>query len=188
MKRSWSLLVAAVGLVPGLLLSAGLVAGAEPATNLLSNPGFEEGLDEETGLPVGWATVFAGKWGVNFELFPVPLEGNWSLKLVDPDQKTSVGLRSAKVAIESGKVYRATVWVYNVGSATGSLYLEFWDDEGNRLLAPFQWRPGTKDAWSEIVVEAEAPGNAKYVTLLLYSSGIAAGTVYFDNASLTVVE
>jgi len=47
-------------------------------------------------------------------------------------------------------------------SSLGNLYLEFWDEAGNRVLAPFEWRPGDKDVWIEIVVVAEAPSNAKY--------------------------
>lgn len=164
------------------------VAGVEATTaNLMVNPGFEEGVDSD-GLPVGWPTVFAGKWGENFELSPVSLAGDWSLKVVDPDQKTGVGLRSTKVAIEGGKQYMASVKVYNAESATGSLYLEFWNEAGNRVLAPFEWRPGDKDVWTEIVVVAEAPSNAKYATLLLYSSSIAVGTVYFDEVSLMALD
>lgn len=82
----------------------------------------------------------------------------------------------------------ASVKVYNAESATGSLYLEFWNEAGNRVLAPFEWRPGDKDVWTEIVVVAEAPSNAKYATLLLYSSSIAVGTVYFDEVSLMALD
>lgn len=52
-----------------LLAAALLQTPALAQQNLLANPGFEEGLDETTGLPVGWA-LFSGDAGVHLVLTP----------------------------------------------------------------------------------------------------------------------
>lgn len=163
--------------------------GAENKTETvawgLPNPGFEAGVDA-SGLPKGWPALFGGgKWGTHLALSDERAwEGRWSLRLDDPRTDLGLGLRSVMIPAQPGHQYRVSVHVFNVRTATGSVYLEFWDEKGNRIFNTFRWQPGTKDDWSEIVVEGVAPEGAKSATVLLYSSGPAQGVVFFDDVRI----
>ncbi|MBE3576337.1 MAG: hypothetical protein IMX00_01340 [Limnochordales bacterium] len=189
----------AAGLVTGLvwgpllggdkILQAQTTARTEAETTMeaqggagLPNPGFEGGVDAN-GLPQGWPSLFgATKWGTHLTLSKEMVwEGEWSLRLDDPQTDLGLGLRSAMIPVQPGHQYRVSVHVFNVRTATGSVYLEFWDEKGNRIFNTFRWQPGTKDEWSEIVVEGVAPKDARSATVLLYSSGPARGVVFFDD-------
>lgn len=150
----------------------------DPETiNLVPNPGFEEVKD---GKPTIWIPY--GNYSIYESSDTTVLEATYSAKLDDPSNTYATGLRTTMMPIQEGLEYEASVYAY-IESGRADLYLEFWNEAGQRIDVKIQYSTLAKE-WMELAVSGQAPPGAAYATLLLYLNGGNVGTVYFDQASL----
>lgn len=154
---------------------------ATPTPELLPNSGFESVTSNKPAL---W-TPLSSAIGIQSATDQV-LQGTYSVKLTDTSTTSSGGLRSAKVPITGGEVYKALIDVYVSSGTSFSYYIEFWDGANVRILNKYK-TVSALSAWTNVAVEATAPDNAVTASVLLYSSGSNTGTAYFDQASLKLV-
>ncbi|TMV49120.1 hypothetical protein FE783_15755 [Paenibacillus mesophilus] len=152
-----------------------------PIPELIPNGGFEM---VSGNMPSQW-TPLNSAIGIASATDQV-LQAVYSVKLTDSSTTASGGLRSAKVPIAAGEVYRALVDVFKSGGNSFSYYLEFWDAANVRVSNKYKTAT-VSNAWTNISVEATAPDNAVSASVLLYSSGSNTGVAYFDQASLKQV-
>lgn len=154
--------------------------GSEP---LLLDPGFGTGLD---GVPIGWS--YAGP-GVPAWSSIVARTGSLSVEIAGGSDELSAW----RALINTGLMYtgeklQATVWAEG-SEVTGSNLLSIaWFDASNDYLshttsAPL---PSGSSTWTELSVDATAPAGAAYAVLYLQSNG-GAGTVWFDDAAVSIV-
>jgi len=113
----------------------------------------------------------------------VVYKGSKSVKLVDTSETINTGLRSEKVPIQPDQSYTASIRYYGV-KGTPDLWLEFWNAAGARI--EFRFEHGVKkNGWGTLEVQGTAPADAKYASILIYSTSPNAGTTYFDDAKIT---
>ncbi|WP_157213474.1 heparinase II/III domain-containing protein [Paenibacillus senegalensis] len=171
---AWSLITTI--LIPMSSTINASAAGRE----LLVNGDFER---VESGSFPGWNAI---NTQTIFEpASTVVYEGEHSVKVTDTDS-IGKGLRSAFQAAIPHEKYQASVFSYNE-SGRSQLYLEFWDSSRTRISTAIQTQ-STLNAWQQIEVQAEAPAEAAFVTIVLYLDGPNVGAAYFDLASLMIVE
>ena len=149
-------------------LSTGLGLAAAPetsATNLLTNPSFEEGLSVD-GIPSGWSKY--GGLGADQRLSRVTLErGGVAVLIEDNDAAKPFGVAQT-VSIEPGKVYTASVRVKAVAGGSpnaGTLVLRL----GNMTAGVVQFGSAAADKLTEFSLVGRAPDNAKAATIYVYS-------------------
>lgn len=151
------------------------------------NASFEEGL-ADNGLPVGWPSLFSVKtFGDEITLSDKrAFKGRYSICINDPSEKLSAGLRSAPIPATEGVVYNAQLYAY-VESGVAQLYLEFWDDRGERIDRGIA-SASPKGEWAPIQISQQAPKGTTSITLLLYAHLSNVGVTYYDEVSLEAVE
>lgn len=139
--------------------------------------------------PHGWGLLFGGaQWGTDIAASSEHAHsGDWSIKLVDLQSDRGIGLRSDLIPITDVGPFRAELYLRNDDTGWGTVYLEFWNDRGIRVAEHIVGGAG-RNQWDHVVVEAPAPSDAVSVSVLLYSSGPAVGSVYFDDVTLTRVQ
>ncbi len=156
--------------------------------NLLRDPGFED--ISSPGVPSSCYAWNLGDRGATFFLDPGEhLEGNFSLRLVTPEENKSARLRFFPVKIEKGKTYIVTIWAKadtgyhrSLGKMAGT------DDPEKGVITPqyfevglgtfgkTRFEPGNE--WKqyvasfEILLSDEVPAKAN-VILSLPGAGIA---------------
>lgn len=170
-------------LVGVLLITSTLLA----AENLVANPSFEEG--EADGWPVGYAGFKDLKsYGDGAVLVKdIARTGVWSLKFYEPTVSAPLGIISLPVPAEPGKTYKASVYVRTEpGSSRAAFYLEFLDDEKNRVSASWV-ETTTADAWELLEITDTAPAGTAYVNVILYRAASRRGVHYYDDVSIVVV-
>ena len=160
------------------------VRGAD--ANLLQNPSFEE-VDEATGYPLHWASVWGKPVSCAYTL-ACAKHGVASALIVDPSAQESHGLRSAHVEVTPGQWYEARVYVRIAECTRGgfALYLEFWNQakvRGEHKIASTSRQGG----WRLLAVRLKAPADAATATALVYAGSVSIGKAYFDQASLKAV-
>ncbi len=144
----------------------------------LQNPGFEGGLDSN-GKIKNWT-----KYGTLNDVIlsaEQKYEGGYSVRLAAENEGGN-GLRSDPVKVEANQPYRAKMMLYN-DIGTSEIYLEFWNEGSSRIGVKVEALSRTK-VWTEVTVEAYAPENAVYATILIYQRSDVRGIVYADNGSL----
>lgn len=170
-------------LLLGLFVTAvlGTVGCAQDVQSLVPNHDFSQGVDAD-GVPLHW-TSFARSENAGFEISDERVTvGDYSLYVFDNATDKGAGLRSARVEATPGSEYFAEVDVFVV-SGQLTLYVDFLDAGGRRIEAKTASVPSS-GSWQKISVQAQAPPNTAYVTLILYSYVPNIGAGYFDNAVL----
>lgn len=162
-------------------LAATMVPRARFEREVLLTEDFDEVAPGE--LPEGW-TVFsrAGKLEVTADQ---AREGDQALWFVNDDNQNSLGLRSPQAPAEQDELYFAEAWWLAEQDNNAAIYLEFWDDGGQRMQEGL--RIGTcagQGEWAQRSVTGRAPEGAVGVTMLLYSALAATTEGYFDDAAL----
>ncbi|MGI6544518.1 MAG: DUF4962 domain-containing protein [Limnochordia bacterium] len=170
----------------GILLCTLLVLGCYGITwaeqNLLTNPGFELPITGE--LPPGWQKF--SNTNIAFLSFEPESATNPNIILTIKDESNTAGygLRSMFFPAEPGQVYRASVKIRS-GGGTGTLYLDFTDDNGSRVSSKTITSRNTD--WETVTVTHEAPPGTTSVSIILYSQSTHVGHISFDDAVLTQV-
>lgn len=67
-----------------------------------------------------------------------------------------------------------------------SIYVEFFDENGQRITANWE-ATSTRREWHRIEVTDRAPEGTVYVGVILYRTSSARGTHYFDDVRLTLL-
>lgn len=177
-----------------VLLSVSLTVTAPPAAggplpdpavaadgNLLANPSFEVG--DFAKHPVSWAVGPDGAQTATIQSTAANVRsGKASLKIVDPDDPTSISIRNAPVTGFAGVSYTAKAWVKNGSGTTARFYLEFWGVD-NRI-GVVDTQPSTSTSWRQVSLTATAPAGTVHVRVAVYGGVATAGTSYYDDVSL----
>lgn len=144
--------------------------------NLLVNPGFEQ---VSGGKPVNWVMFNTS----TYQSVPnMVYSGSYSVKLTN--NLVGNGVRSAKIDISPGILYKASVYSYNE-SGGSQLYLEFWDRNNTRVGVKTTGQ-SVPQAWTRMEAELAAPSNAVTATVLMYQNASNKGIAYYDDATLTI--
>lgn len=167
------LLAAGFPLFPGI----GVMGEVLASWANLPNAGFEE---IAAGKPQSWTAS-----GIVESSAEQVRSGSRSVKLTDPSSATSTRLRSAKLPVQAGQGYEASVYAYNVQGAS-ALFVEFWDAGGNLLTVPYESNT-TSNRWREIKVYGQVPDQATEVSLRLYLHQANIGSAYFDDAAFRIM-
>ncbi len=182
MRPSWLLLSLLLGLASGSLLGVPAAAGApqEPSLELVSNGGFEERGDG--ALPPGWQ-IFAGEPGHQLRFDRgTPRQRGAVFTIVDDSRRQGYGLRSTPVPAEPGLTYQASAWARAEEGGRAYLYLDFWNNEKKRVL--HQTASTDRSEWQRLSVSLQAPPEAAWVSVILYSTSTDMGLAQFDDVSL----
>ena len=166
------------------VIALGLGSAAE-LSDELAHPSFEQ-VVEETGMPVGW-TPWSAPSAAAYSLADART-GVACVAILDESAEKSHGLRSERVRVEPGAVYRASVWTKILGGDKpgAAVYLEFWI--GKRRVADYSAGIGEADEWTEIAAQHEAPEGAEAATVLVYSASSTMVHSLFDDAALERVD
>lgn len=133
----------------------------------------------ENGKPMGWTPLSAA---VDFRSETTTvLDSTYSVKMVDPSSDFGPGLRSGPIPVTPDELYRASVHSYNE-SGTSQIYMEFWDATNNRIDVKIASN-GNVGEWYKLMLDAYAPLDASYATILLYQHKTNIGVAYFDDAA-----
>lgn len=176
----------AAGAVNTTTLTVGAVTD-----NLLRNGGFED-LDDE-GMPVEWVRDTAGAYSgamYGTATGTAALSGAASLTARGAPGGTSRGYSRIGVPVAAGTTYYASARVRGSGSAPGSavgVHIFWYTAEGGFRSNAAGYSALTTDA-QRVVVTGEAPADAKFARVALYTYTPAAGIdVTWDDVELRQV-
>lgn len=166
------------------IITLGLGSAAELSDELV-HPSFEQ-VVEETGMPVGW-TPWSIPSAAAYSLADART-GVACVAILDESAQQSHGLRSERVRVEPGAVYRASVWTKILGGEKpgAAVYLEFWS--GKTRVADYSTDISEADEWTEIAAQHQAPEDAEAATVLVYSASSTMVHSLFDDAALERVD
>jgi len=170
------------GTIGGLLVLLGC-AHAQVEREVLVTQDFEDA--EPGGLPEEWTPDFGGP-----DYLEVSAEyahqGEQSLFLRDPTEETGVGLRSPKTPAEPDEVYFVEGWWLGETGNSASLYLEFWDEAGERIQDGGVTSFGCSGTgrWTKYTGSAISPEGTVAATVLMYSWSGAVSQGHFDDVVL----
>ena len=152
-------------------------------SNLLANPGFEEGAG--TKSPVGWQDVWSRDTGMATAVIDTDVchSGDSSLKVVSKDWRDwSVG-QKAKVSVKAGEIYTLRGWIKCQDDQQTQISLVTCDSTGAALnwSAAAVGTSGTHD-WQQFSARLVIPEGCVLVQYRL--TGYGTGTVWLDDAEL----
>jgi hypothetical protein len=159
-----------------------LLLGAGPTTqesNLLSNGGFEKGLD-------GWIT------GNDYEMSHLSPDakhtGTRGLRVTDEDTQHGSSLATQKFVAKPGQTFVVKFFAKRIKEGGISVYIQFFDRAGKSLSTQDQKNStGVKkgddaESWRQYISDpAVAPENAATVRVFIHSTNADTGTVDFDD-------
>ncbi len=170
-----------------LLAAAALHAEIPQAANLISNPSFEEGEDND---PVDWVYFLQHEKTTGTSDASVARTGARGVS-VKGEGGVSFGrwITPYRIPLEGGTKYRVSFWYRGKG---GEVYLYGHPAQLNssgkltlKLNNPFKIsvaKPAQADVWTFVETEITSPGSASWAQLAL--SGSARDTVAFDDISI----
>jgi len=161
--RLCSLLVLAFFFVSGVFAPC----LAMVSENLLRNPSFELGMDEN-GLPVGWS-LYGGR-GTNQYIKLVKLDGPVQMVVLidDGDASAEVGLMQT-CPVKPGLTYEASVETRALkGASSHGAYLQLRFLPSDKYVQTSLSRSSTK-TFEKVAVKAIAPPNAESARVYLYT-------------------
>ncbi len=150
-----------------LFLAAGplwLAASSGPAKNLLANPDFETP-DSTGNFPASWRCIH----GKSVHWLSEKSSGRHYLHFVDTDPHDGIAVDSAHIPARPGGKYTLRGRLRTSGPCRPGLYIQFFDDNGNRCREVHGRLAGPAPDWQTLAVTAVAPENAVEVSALVYS-------------------
>ncbi len=183
MKRNVCILIVLGILLGNLGFIQAFAADTTKVEMPISNPSFEDGIN-------GWTIINGNSGMISFEKGLV-YHKDTSLKVVDPASDKPFELRSGNMKAVEGLLYRAKVRVFQTGRTASSayIYINFYDDGGNRLPESPQTAIGSTNFtpfqdFVDITVEAVAPKGTVNVSVSLITTSTYIGTMYFDDVRM----
>ncbi len=165
----------------GLFGSSAAIAVDESPENLISNPGFELASDGDE-LTADW---MAHRGTPQF-----PDDGGHTgkryVRLVDDGPKSSLFFASRRIPARPGGDYSAAVWMRTSDPGRPGVYINFYNDQGRRILDTHERADGPTNDWVQVTTTATAPAQAATVSVSLYSFMGDRGTFDFDDVTLHV--
>ncbi|MDF2663758.1 MAG: hypothetical protein K0Q94_6549, partial [Paenibacillus sp.] len=142
----------------------------------LLNGGFDSGF-------TGWNRLHgnAANMTVTSE---IKYSGGFSLKIKDLENNGSYAMISDRHPVSAGKQVTASAKLY-VSGGTGSLYLYFYNAAGTMIHSVFSNKSSPQTEWTDVSITSGVPEGAVQVSVVLATSIVNVGTVYFDNVGLT---
>ncbi len=166
----------------GLMWSVwSVVATAGQAQNLIPNPSFEERTEE--GGPVGWQISHPQYVSWRAE---GGHEGQAFLRIEDPEERTWISVESRRLPCRPLGYYTATAWLRVRDNCAPGLYVNFYDELGNRIHHLFQRKQGPTEGWQELSVQTRAPAEVDTVSIIIYAYISDKGGFEVDDVTLTV--
>ena len=183
MKRTANFrLCLTIAVCVGLGPLAAQVAKAEVSENLLANPSFEEGVDEN-GLPMGWSLYGAQTDLRRIQLVDTSHEGDVAVLIQDDDPAEEIGIVQA-VKIAGDEHYEASVMVRRAAdTSTGGSYLQFRFLPSNKF-SQVGLVARSSEAYNRIAVKATAPADTTSATIYLYTHRSPTPKVMVDSVQL----
>jgi len=163
-----------------LALALILLAANTGGGNLVRNSGFEE-VDE--GKPAGWRTREGEE--------PVELrddgghEGQHYVRFVDTKDNKGIFLEATRQPARPGGIYRASAWFRTADECNPGVYLNFYDDLGQRIHNIYRRAEGPTEGWTQVEVSTAAPTEAAEVSVALYAYMGEVGTFDADDVVMT---
>jgi len=158
---------------------AAKVRAEEPSaevTNLLANPGFEEGTAPDQ--LAGW-TPWSSPSAFSTATDPVS-EGTQSLHMQDSSTTRGAGLLSAKVPIDPDTVHRVALDAY-LTSGRFAVIVYYYDASGATLSSKQQAVTVEPGSWQRAQLDFYAPPTAATAAVMLYSGIALEVDVHVDN-------
>jgi hypothetical protein len=156
-------------------------APAAPSAQLLTNPGFEDGL-------TGWAI----KDKMSKIVPEAAHDGAQGLRIDDEDAKLGSHVVSGQVPAVAGHTYQLTFWARTTTAGFSAVY--FWFFNGPSILTandsngtsahPSQAVDQGDGEWHQYTLEAKAPEDATTIAVWIHTLGPGTGEVDFDDFSL----
>ncbi len=168
-----------------LFLTAGplLTASAAAASvNLLRNPGFEQA-DASGAFPAFWRCI-RGKtvrW-----MQDGGHGGKRYIRLIDTQRDDGIAIDSAHLPARPGGVYTLRGWLRTQDKCNPGLYIQFFDENGDRCRETHARLPEPSAEWRQVTVTATAPEDAVEVSALVYAFFADTGTFDADDLELFV--
>lgn len=175
----------------GSTTPAGIISFESPAgTNLLSNPGFED------GDFTSWTTAGAGTWSVGTDT-PTPQEGTYCAKLTATEAQTADHtLTSDAFDVTGDTVYLVSLYSYfesNLWSTQHDLEVKWYDavSGGGSLVRTDTVQINYQaDTWAQTIAQYTSPPgalSAKIVVTLQRGSGNNDPGLALDNFSFSAI-
>ena len=145
----------------------------------LENPSFEK-LPSDTDPIPGWPTHTDAQYlSITNEQAS---DGKYSLKVVDEWKDAGCNITSTRIEVVPNAAYVATVDVY--GDAQAQIYIRFMNKYG--VIISNGSATATKDDgfWYTLKAQTTAPADAVYAVILLATTKMTTGRVYFDNVKV----
>ncbi len=170
--------------VPSLsvLVLAAITHAVPPAaieSQLLTNPGFEQGL-------VGW-TVAENDVLMSTVTASAARQGGFGLHIDDADGKLGSSVESTPLPVVPGRSYRLSFYARSPGQSDGcGVYLRFRNDL-QRLIPSSPATasiPANTSAWKAFTFETVAPADAALVSVWIHSYSTTTGIWEVDDVTL----
>ncbi len=175
---------AAVSVVTGAFPALPAVPVTSGVGPTLANPGFEQGAG---GVPTGWAPTGPSTGTLNWAS-GTDHAGSYSVEITGSGTQAAWTQVINTGALSTGEQLQATVWATGTAATgTNDLEVAWFGASGNWLTSNVSATlPNGTSNWTELGVNATAPAGAAYAVLYL-ASAKDSGSVYFDDASVSVV-
>jgi putative cell wall-binding protein len=148
---------------------------ASAILNYVPNFSFEE--VDTSGNIIGWSKFSSNTdMSVSTDTYQ---SGKQSLEIVDNSSSSSMGAISDNISVIPNEKYKASA---KADSTSGQIYLRFYDGSNNYISQTFAGTK-TQTGWNTVEVSGQAPSNAKYARILLYSHGSRVGTIHYDSVN-----
>ena len=147
----------------------------------IQNPSFEmTSNSSSTDMIPGWTI------STNTECFTWSDEqasdGKYSVKMVDDSKDGGCNITSSRIEVVPNAAYKASVDVY--GAASAQIYIRFLNKYGVVIANGSHTATKADGFWYTMRAETTAPADAVYAVILLATTKITTGRVYFDNVKV----
>ncbi len=153
------------------------------AQNLVTNPSFEQPPAADGELPADWTMA---RGGTSEYRTDGGHDGDSYVRLLDGGGDVGVSLGCAPVPARPEGVYTATAWFRTADACQPGLYINFFDELGERVHHIYERAAGPTDGWVQVTATAIAPEEAVTVSAMAYAYIGDVGDVDVDEMGLTV--
>ncbi|WP_214630823.1 DUF4838 domain-containing protein [Paenibacillus agaridevorans] len=154
---------------------------AEYTSNLIGNPGFENGDPNDPTIPIGWTVGSTGAKRVDEKAH----SGTYSFKFI-PDSSVVKQSRSNNVAVVPGATYRVSGWIYSP-SGQGQFGIRETNTSGQTILYTYLGGVRAVDDWVYYEREITPRSQTEILQLYFRIPAYDGSPVWFDDMRLEIV-